>query len=74
MELNENEKSVFEYLFELQESGEINMFGAPGYIIRQNAFAHITLANAYALVEKWMIHYDIIKTILRPDTIIFKDE
>jgi len=74
MELTDTEKVVFEYLFQLQESGEVNMFGAPGYIIRQSQFADITLVDACNLVEKWMSNYEVIKAIMKPDVLVFKDE
>jgi len=64
------ERSVFEYLFELEESS-INILGAHGYVIRK--FNTLTLAQAYALVEKWLSNYESIKEILDRDRLIFKD-
>jgi hypothetical protein len=69
---NDKEHAVFMYLFELQESGETNMFGAAAYIIRQPQFSEISLIEAETLVNKWMNNYESIKTELAPDTIQMK--
>ncbi len=71
--LNDEEKAVFEYLFELQESGQTNMFGAAAYIIRAPQFAALGITKATDLVQKWMNNYDAIKVALAADTIEMKD-
>jgi hypothetical protein len=54
---NDQEEAVFTYLFQLQESGKTNMFGAAAYIIRQPQFSNIDLNQAVLLVNKWIENY-----------------
>ena len=61
---NDTEMMVFEYLFELQNSGETNMFGAAAYIICQAQFSNITIDKAEELVNRWMKNWQAIKTIV----------
>lgn len=68
----EQEHAVFEYLFELQESGVTNMFGAAAYIIRHPQFSMIKLTDAEMIVNKWMNNYDAIKAEIAPQTIKMK--
>ena len=70
---NDEEKAVFEYLFDLQQSGQTNMFGAAAYIIREQQFAALGITKATSLVQKWMNNYDAIKAALAADTIEMKD-
>ena len=70
MEISPFERSVFEYLFELEESN-INTLGAPGFIIRK--FNNLSLVEAYDLVEKWVANYESIKKLLNRDKLVFKD-
>jgi len=69
---NDKEHQVFMYLFELQESGVTNMFGAAAYIIRQPQFNDISLTEAEMYVNKWMMNYEAIKAELAPQTIMLK--
>jgi hypothetical protein len=68
----EQEHAVFEYLFELQESGVTNMFGAAAYIIRHPQFTKIMLMDAEMMVNKWMNNYEAIKAEMAPQTIQMK--
>lgn len=61
---NDEEHAVFTYLFELQESGKTNMFGAAAYIVNQPQFKDISIENAINLVKKWMDNYDALKAAL----------
>ena len=70
MEISPFERSVFEYLFELEESN-INTLGAHGFIIRK--FNSLSLVEAYDLVEKWLANYDSLKELLNRDKLVFKD-
>jgi hypothetical protein len=69
---NDEERDVFEYLFELQDSGVTNMFGAAAYIIRHPKFSNITLVGAEDLVNKWMTNYEAIKAELASTVIHLK--
>ena len=69
---NDKEHQVFMYLFELQESGVTNMFGAAAYIIRQPQFNDISLTEAETYVNKWMMNYEAIKAELAPQTVLLK--
>lgn len=64
------ERSVFEYLFDLEESN-IDILGAHGYIIRK--FNTLNLVEAYSLVEKWIANYDSLKELFNREKLIFKD-
>ena len=55
-ELPENLAEVFEYLDELRESGEANMFGAPPYV--QSEFPRLSESMARACVKAWMGTFD----------------
>ncbi len=59
------EKAVFTYLFDLQKSGQTNMFGAAAYITKQPQFAALNTDKANDLVQKWMTNYRAIKTELQ---------
>jgi len=59
------EKAVFTYLFDLQKSGQTNMFGAAAYINKQPQFAALDTDRANVLVQKWMTNYRAIKAELQ---------
>lgn len=61
---NDEEHAVFTYLFELQESGKTNMFGAAAYIINQPQFKTISIDLAINLVKKWMDNYEALRVAL----------
>lgn len=46
------EKEVFQYLNELRESGETNMFGAASYIVEE--FPFVEIKEARQLLSTWM--------------------
>lgn len=52
--IDQNEES-FRYLFELQESGETNMFGAAPYLQRETG---INKNLAKEILLYWMENYD----------------
>lgn len=68
---NDDEEAVFNYLFELEETGT-NMFGAAAYIIRQERFNHISLIKAQDMVITWMENYDKLKVSMAKEIIILK--
>jgi len=49
------EKKVFKYLNALRESGEINMFGAASFIIKN--FSEVSNKEANELLTLWMSNY-----------------
>lgn len=49
-----DKKEVFEFLDEMRESGEINMFGAPRYVV---ATFGMTEREARGIVMEWMKGY-----------------
>ncbi len=51
LELTEDEQEIFEFLDELRESGETNMFGAASYI--QNEFGS-DRKESRSFLKKWM--------------------
>ena len=53
--ITEQEKEVFDYLNELRESGETNMFGAGVYISDTFRLDKIT---SRALLSKWMKNFN----------------
>lgn len=61
---NDLEKAVFKYLFDLQKSGQTNMFGASAYILKRQEFAALDIDKANVLVQKWMTNYRAIKAEL----------
>ena len=52
--LTQKEETVFRFLFELQASGETNMFDAPKYIMRDSRFADLTITEVRTLLFRWM--------------------
>lgn len=62
---NDLEKAVFKYLFDLQKSGQTNMFGASAYILKRQEFASLDTDKANVLVQKWMTNYSAIKAELQ---------
>lgn len=54
----ENEK-IWEYLFELQESGVTNMFGAAPFI--QRRFPATNMKQARELLGFWMNNYELLQ-------------
>ena len=58
-EYTSNEKNVFQYLFDLQESGVTNMFGAKPYLRR--AFPLMDSSNLEDLLMEWMKNYNNIR-------------
>lgn len=71
MNYTDDEKAVFEFLFELQDSGNTNMYGYAAYIIREPRFSKIGIVLAEDLVLKWMANYDKIKAEMACNTIVF---
>ena len=57
----ENEE-VYRYLFQLQESGRTNMFGAVPYMRRR--FPRLTEWTADEILGKWMDNYEEIQKAL----------
>ena len=58
-EYTNTEKEVFLYLFELQESGVTNMFGARPYL--QRAFPLLDSSTSHDLLSRWMKDYNNIR-------------
>ena len=58
-EYTNTEKEVFLYLFELQESGVTNMFGARPYL--QRAFPLLDSSTSQDLLSRWMNDYNNIR-------------
>jgi hypothetical protein len=52
----EEEKEVLQYLNELRESGDINMFGARTYIVAE--FPFIESAEAKRMLSLWMSNFN----------------
>ena len=71
--ISEIEKAVFEYLFELQDSGKVNMFGSVTWVMRKPQFKSLGLVECDRIVEKWMLNYEKIASILKRDSIEFKN-
>ena len=67
---NDLEKAVFKYLFDLQKSGQTNMFGAAAYILKKQEFAALNSDKANVLVQKWMTNYRAIKAELSTSTAV----
>lgn len=55
-EITKQEKEVFEYLNELRESGETNMFGAVPYIVRE--FPDLIVDEARNMLSLWMKNFN----------------
>ena len=56
-EVDENEKDeIFQYLFELQDSGATNMMGASPYVERE--FPHLDKKEVGNIVVEWMSNWD----------------
>lgn len=56
-EVDENEKDdIFQYLFDLQDSGATNMFGAGPYVERE--FPHLDKKEVRDVVLEWMKNYE----------------
>ena len=53
---------VYTFLFDLQESGITNMFGAVPYIMDE--FPTLTRVEARACLQYWMDHYRELKKLL----------
>jgi len=51
VKITQKEKEVFEYLNELRETGEINMFGAAPYVAEEFG---LPLKEARSCLTKWM--------------------
>jgi hypothetical protein len=63
--LTPQEDAVFRFLFDLQTSGETNMFDAPKYIMRDSRFADLTITEVRALLFRWMSEYDQLRAKLQ---------
>jgi hypothetical protein len=63
--LTPKEETVFRFLFELQASGETNMFDAPKYIMRDSRFADLTITEVRALLFRWMSEYEELRAKLQ---------
>ena len=63
--LTPKEEAVFRFLFELQASGETNMFDAPKYIMRDTRFADLTITDVRALLFRWINEYEELRALLQ---------
>jgi hypothetical protein len=63
--LTPKEEAVFRFLFELQASGETNMFDAPKYIMRDSRFADLTITEVRALLFRWMNEHTQLRALLQ---------
>ena len=63
---NEHEQEYFDYLEELRQSGDTNMFGARAYL--EHAF-DLDKTEARAVLSKWMkLHNDSTRILEKPAT------
>ena len=63
---NHSEQKMFDYLEELRQSGDTNMFGASPYL--QHAFG-LDKKEARAVLSKWMkLHSDPSRRMDKPET------
>ena len=65
--LSSQEEAVFRLLFQLQESGEINMFDAPKYVMRDTRFSAIPISEVRALRDRWMAEWKELRLQLKID-------
>ena len=65
--LTPQEEAVFRFLFQLQESGETNMFDAPKYVLRDARFSGIPISTVRALRDRWMAEWETLKMQLKID-------
>ena len=68
--LTSQEEAVFRFLFQLQESGETNMFDAPKYVMRDARFGDIPIGTVRALLFRWMAEHE----ALRKQLLLQSDE
>ena len=54
-------EEAFRYLFELQESGRTNMFGAASFLVSEQG---LDKAIAKEVLLHWMTHYEAIAKLL----------
>ncbi len=57
----EENKESFQYLFELRDSGRVNMFGAGTYLQNERG---LDRNKAREILSYWMTHFDDIATEL----------
>uniref|UniRef100_A0A6C0DS89 Uncharacterized protein n=1 Tax=viral metagenome TaxID=1070528 RepID=A0A6C0DS89_9ZZZZ len=65
--LTSQEEAVFRFLFQLQESGETNMFDAPKYVLRDPRFAAMPIGTVRALRDRWMTEWEELRLQLKID-------
>ena len=63
--LSSQEEAVFRLLFQLQESGETNMFDAPKYVMRDPRFSAIPISEVRALRDRWMSEWEVLRRQLK---------
>lgn len=63
----QKELTVFKYLFEIQESGITNMFGAIPYIRRK--FNGMDDEDCKNMLSKWMTEWDAIKLAINQESV-----
>ena len=64
MSYTQQEKDVFLYLFQLQDSGVTNMFGAAPYLRRK--FPLVEQERMEQLLSQWIQEYEVIRCHLLP--------
>lgn len=55
MKITEEEKEMFDYLNDLRESGDINMFSASSYLVDE---FNIQKNQASKVLAKWMMNFN----------------
>jgi hypothetical protein len=58
------EADIFRFLFALEQSGTVNMFDAPKYIMRDPRFADLSIHEVRALLFRWMKESDSLRNEL----------
>jgi hypothetical protein len=66
-EYTQKELTVFKYLFEIQESGITNMFGAIPYIRRK--FNGMDDEECKVMLSRWMTEWEEIKLVINQETV-----